>query len=213
MASQFQAPTPVVELRGRSSFTHGFFTLPNQLTAARFVLAVVFFAVVTFEAWLWALAVFLVAALTDWLDGYLARRSGQVTTLGRILDPFVDKIIICGAFIFLLPVPGAGLTPWMVIVLVGRELLVTLLRSLVEREGRPFGASWEGKLKMVLQCVTVGWILLHLGTLAPAASANAALVGTWVRDILIWITVLSTLTSGIAYTIRAATLLRADETS
>ena len=213
MSPQYEHPTPVVELRGRPSFTHGLFTLPNQLTAARFVLAVVFFAVVTFSAWLWALAIFLVAALTDWLDGYLARRSGQVTTLGRILDPFVDKIIICGAFIFLLPVSGAGLSAWMVTVLVGRELLVTLLRSLVEREGRPFGASWEGKLKMVLQCTTVGWILFHLGAIVPASDVDFARLSAWVRDILIWITVLSTLASGIAYTIRAASILRSDEVS
>ena len=78
---------------------------------------------------------------TDWLDGYWARKYGQVTTLGRILDPFVDKIIICGTFIFLAAVPGSRrVAAWMAVVVVGRELLVTALRSFLgRRRGRLLG--------------------------------------------------------------------------
>ena len=91
---------------------------------------------------------FVVAAGTDWLDGYWARKYGQVTNLGRILDPFVDKIIICGTFIFLAAVPDSGVQAWMAVVIVGRELLVTALRSYLEGEGADFSASMSGKLKM-----------------------------------------------------------------
>ena len=73
--------------------------IPNQITIARMALAIAFFAVVPF-GWYWlGLALFSVAAATDWVDGYWARKYGQVTKLGRILDPFADKLIICGAFI------------------------------------------------------------------------------------------------------------------
>src|SRR6516165_1822351 len=98
------------------------FNLPNQLTAARFVLGLVLFALIELRGlWVWCIVVFALAAVTDWLDGYFARKQGLVSTLGRNLDPLVDKVVICGAFIFLLPVEGAGLLAWMVTVVVGRE--------------------------------------------------------------------------------------------
>ena len=86
---------------------------------------------------------FIIAAGTDWLDGYYARKYSQVTTLGRILDPFADKVIICGTFIFLAADPIMvreqwGLRAWMVVVIVGRELLVTVLRSFIEDRGMRF---------------------------------------------------------------------------
>src|SRR3954470_9669325 len=123
--------------------------LPNMLTAARLGLAVVLFALITFESWWLSLVVFIVAAITDWLDGYVARRQGLTSAFGRNFDPLVDKVLICGAFIFLLPVEGAGLAPWMVTVVVARELIITGLRSFVETlPGGNFGADWLGKIKM-----------------------------------------------------------------
>src|SRR2546427_9057645 len=86
------------------------FNLPNQLTAARFVLAIVLFVFIEFAWWLPCVGIFALAALTDWLDGYLARKQGLVSTLGRNLDPLVDKVVICGAYIFLLPLSGSGVT-------------------------------------------------------------------------------------------------------
>ena len=87
--------------------------LPNAITLSRFVLALVLFALISFDGfWQTAAIVFVIAALTDFLDGYLARKYGQVTVLGRILDPFVDKIIICGSFIFLMAYPESGVTAW-----------------------------------------------------------------------------------------------------
>src|SRR6516162_11371936 len=96
--------------------------LPNQLTAARLVLAIVLFGLIAVESWFWATVVFALAAVTDWLDGYLARKQGLTSALGRVFDPLVDKVLISGAFIFLLGVPadGSGLRPWMVTVVAAR---------------------------------------------------------------------------------------------
>src|SRR5215471_3138273 len=103
------------------------FNLPNQLTAARLGLALVLFALIARESWLWCIVVFAAAAGTDWLDGYLARKQGLTSTLGRNLDPLVDKVLTCGAYIFLMPVDGSGIVPWMVTVVVARELVITSL--------------------------------------------------------------------------------------
>ena len=92
--------------------------LPNILTTSRFFLALVLFVLIDRHAWVGGLAVFAVAAVTDYLDGYFARRLGIASSLGRNLDPLVDKVLMCGAFVFLLPVEGAGLAPWVVVVVV-----------------------------------------------------------------------------------------------
>lgn len=181
------------------------FNLPNQLTTARLLLSIVLFGFIAREYWITALCLFLVAATTDALDGYLARRRGETTTLGRILDPFVDKVVMLGTFIFLLPVSGAGLYPWMVTVLVARELLVTVLRSFLEAESIAFGADWGGKIKMILQCVAASWILLHLGALN--GGSHAAWSGG-LRDVLNWLTVFVTLFSAGTYFSRAVVIFR-----
>jgi CDP-diacylglycerol--glycerol-3-phosphate 3-phosphatidyltransferase len=181
------------------------------------MLAVVLFVLLALGTWMaTALVVFVVAASTDWLDGYLARRRGETTTLGRILDPFVDKVVVIGAFIFLLGVPQdeTGLAPWMVTVVVARELLVTGLRSYLEGESVAFGADWMGKIKMVLQCVAIGCILFDLGivrgqtTLFNRWGAEVALWGEWIRNASIWLAIIVTAVSGIAYAWRAAVLIR-----
>ena len=110
------------------------FNLPNQLTSLRILLAVIMFALIDRSVYWASFVLFVIAAGTDWLDGYFARKYGLVTTLGRILDPFADKVIVCGTFIYLVSIPATiavpwGLRAWMVVVMVGRELLVTALRS------------------------------------------------------------------------------------
>src|SRR5437870_13841720 len=133
------------------------FNLPNQLTTSRLVLALLLFVLISSESWLWSLVVFALAAVTDWLDGYFARKQGLSSTLGRNHDPLVDKVLICGAYIFLLPDGDrAGwLKPWMVTVVVARELVITGLRSFMEMRGGKFGADWLGKIKMALQCAAL----------------------------------------------------------
>lgn len=180
------------------------YNLPNQISAARLALALLLFVLLAFDQMAWGLVVFVLAAASDAIDGYVARRFGQVTTLGRILDPFVDKVVVLGAFIFLLPVEGSGLQPWMVTVIVARELLVTALRSYLERQGADFSASLSGKLKMVLQCVAIGWILLYLSAFAATDHAHWA---GWVRDVFVWLAVLMTIASGVVYLRRAFELL------
>src|SRR5947209_15024520 len=123
------------------------FNLPNLLTTARLVLGLILFGLIHFEYWIACILVFAAAAVTDWLDGYLARKQGLTSTLGRNLDPLVDKVLICGAYTFLLPygVTEGWLLPWMVTVVVARELIITSLRSFLENSGANFGADWLGK--------------------------------------------------------------------
>jgi CDP-diacylglycerol--glycerol-3-phosphate 3-phosphatidyltransferase len=182
--------------------------LPNQLTAGRFVLALVLFGLIATESWLWSLIVFLVAAFTDWLDGYLARTQNLSSTLGRILDPLVDKVLTCGVYICLLPVgvKEGWLQPWMVTIVVARELVITGLRSFMESSGARFGADWMGKLKMGLQCaVIIAVFVAFLVTAHPEMGLSRAFFAG-ARDILIWIMVFVTLLSGIQYVWKAATL-------
>ncbi len=185
------------------------FTLPNQLTALRFVLALVLFALIAAEAWLSCLVVFLLAALTDWLDGYLARVRNLGSALGRNLDPLVDKVLLCGAFIFLLPLghKEGWLAPWMVAVIVIRELAITSLRSYLESLGAKFGADWLGKVKMVLQCAAVIAIFVALHAVG---SLDVSYVG-WlerIRDGLIYGMLAATILSGLQYVWRAGMVLR-----
>ncbi len=181
------------------------FNLPNQLTAMRLLLSVVLFALVAQKFYFAALIVFLVAASTDWVDGYLARRYGMVTTLGRILDPFADKIIVCGSFIFLTAIPELHtyLPAWMVVVIVGRELLVTALRSFLEQQGADFSATMSGKLKMVLQCVAIGVALFYLSYLPEAAPPEIE----WLLYGSVWTAVALTIYSGVAYILAAVNML------
>ena len=179
------------------------FNLPNQLTAARFVLAIVLFVLIEFHLWILSVVVFAVAALTDWLDGYLARKLNLGSTLGRNLDPLVDKVLVCGAYIFLQDVPNSGIVAWMVTVVVARELIITGLRSFMENLGANFGADWLGKIKMVLQCAALLAIFYFLAQ--PDATLGV------IRDILIYAMLVATTLSGLQYLWRAALFLRADE--
>src|ERR1043166_703320 len=128
------------------------FNIPNQLTALRFVMSLGLFALIYAELWIVCLIVFGLAAFTDWLDGYIARKQGISSTLGRNLDPLVDKILICGAYTVLIPFAHANILPWMVTVVVAREFVNTSMRSFMEKMGASFGADWLGKIKMGLQC-------------------------------------------------------------
>ncbi len=175
--------------------TNDVFNVPNQLTAARFVLAIVVFVLIPLQSYLAALIVFVIAASTDWIDGYYARKYGQVTKLGRMFDPFVDKIIICGTFILLGAELGSGIAAWMAVVVVGREILVTALRSFIEQSGGDFSANMAGKLKMVFQCAAVVaslWVL----KIGPEETAEWL---SWTLFGLVWLAVLSTIQSGLGY--------------
>jgi len=181
--------------------------LPNLITISRLFLAVIVFALIDYEGyWLTAAGLFVFAASTDALDGYIARKYGLVTTLGRILDPFADKIIVCGAFVFLLGMESKGLDSgvngWMVVIVIAREMFVSALRGLLEEQGRDFSADWTGKIKMVMQSVAVTASLLSL---SPHLDSEAF---RQLRDILLWSAVVLTAYSGAAYLGRMIRMLK-----
>jgi CDP-diacylglycerol--glycerol-3-phosphate 3-phosphatidyltransferase len=183
--------------------------VPNVLTAARFVLSIVVFVLIPLQQYLAATVVFVIAAGTDWIDGWWARKFQQVTKLGRIFDPFVDKIIICGTFIFLAAEPGSGILPWMAVVVMGREMLVTAIRGFIEQQGGDFSAQLSGKLKMVFQCVAAVASLVALRHFQLAGNASVALPPWlfWTLHISVWLAVVSTVWSGLEYIVAAARIL------
>lgn len=191
--------------------------LPNQITILRLVLAVVFFVLLAqydtraavSRPWLLDVAagLFIIAGLTDVLDGYLARKHNQVTSFGRVIDPFVDKILVIGAYAFLagdgfINAQGekiSGVAVWMVVVILSRELLVTSLRGVSEASGKSFGANIYGKAKMLLQVVTVVWVLLAV---AHPAEPDSTLLWRFLvgcRPVMLYLTVLVTVMSMIPY--------------
>jgi CDP-diacylglycerol--glycerol-3-phosphate 3-phosphatidyltransferase len=188
--------------------------LPNQITIGRLLLAVVFLVLLSLYCvrdprteWILPVAfwVFVIAALTDILDGWLARTLQQVTSFGRVVDPVVDKVIICGAFVFFC---GAnfydvqsgrivtGVAPWMAVVVLLRELVVSAIRAFSESQGEHFAAMWMGKLKMFIQSVTVGVVLAVQAWFEQF---------TWVQNAFVWATVIVTAVSILSYLHRVQT--------
>jgi CDP-diacylglycerol--glycerol-3-phosphate 3-phosphatidyltransferase len=180
---------------------------PNLLSLSRLPLAAALFACVSYQAWAVGLLVFSVAALTDALDGWLARRMGLTGAVGRALDPLTDKVLLGGAFVYLLPVPAAGLSEWMVATLIGRELVVTGLRGMAEAVGVSFGADRWGKLKTVLQCAWVVAVLTRLSW------PHLGGWGGWVQAGLLWGMLVVTVGSGLNYARKAGRALGAAPTT
>ncbi|MFQ5654858.1 MAG: CDP-diacylglycerol--glycerol-3-phosphate 3-phosphatidyltransferase [Planctomycetota bacterium] len=158
--------------------------LPNKITIARLLIAVllfVFLSLLISDVGLkdrslvlnWAAWIFIVCVATDWLDGWLARRFGMVTAFGRIADPFVDKLVVCGTFIYLVELTDL-IRPWFAVILVAREFLVTGLRSFIEMKGIPFGARWGGKIKMILQSITIPAVLFYQANYDPLPASEPA---------------------------------------
>ena len=146
--------------------------LPNKITVGRFALALGFFAFFVWadlehatEWWkpLAGALVFGLAVVGDAFDGYYARKLGLQTDFGRIADPVVDKVIVSGGLILLASCEWARhyLPPWMVVLIIGREFMVNGLRGFIEARGVAFPARWDGKLKMILQCIAIPCVLLY----------------------------------------------------
>lgn len=199
--------------------------LPNKITTGRFALSLLLFAYLVFtdtssgpDPWAPAIAGlgFILAVATDALDGYYARKLGQQSDFGRIADPVVDKIIVSGAFIFLVSTSWARVyvPVWMAVLIVSREFLVSGLRGFIEARGVAFPARWDGKLKMVLQCMAIPAIFLvrHLDL---SVGAEYPLVMQGVEGLaitLVWATFLMTVSSGARYVVAAAKVLRSADT-
>jgi CDP-diacylglycerol--glycerol-3-phosphate 3-phosphatidyltransferase len=136
-----------------------------------------------------AALLFALASISDLLDGYLARRRQMVTTFGQFLDPLADKLIVSAALIMLIPL---GRVPaWMVLVIIGRELAITGLRSVAVSEGKVISADNLGKKKMVFQIVAILALLLHY----EYYGVNFHVVGMF----FLWLAVVLTLWSGFNY--------------
>jgi len=204
--------------------------VPNLITILRLLLTVIFFFILnindvsTFERQMWiGFVVFVVATLTDMLDGYLARKWKAESAFGRVVDPFVDKILIGGAFIFFssnhfisvaarskfsefiaaTPPPSlTGVVPWMVVVLIAREFLITSIRGLAEAQGIDFRADWAGKVKMITQSVAASAVLVDLALTGKVPWVH------WTRDVAIWTTIVVTLLSATTYVIRARRIFK-----
>lgn len=194
--------------------------VPNALTGVRFLLSIVAFVLLPLH-FIWAaLVIFIIAVSTDWIDGYWARKYNQVTKFGRIFDPFVDKIIICGTFVFLVALPGSGIAAWVAVVVMGREMLVTVIRSFVEQHGGDFSANWPGKWKMVFQCASAILSMLILATAETLPVTTwygiAGLEANWlvyVFNLILWGTVGLTLVSGGIYVGDALRFIRSGQLS
>jgi CDP-diacylglycerol---glycerol-3-phosphate 3-phosphatidyltransferase len=140
---------------------------------------------------IWGVLILLAAAATDWADGFVARRRGQETTLGILLDPIADKLLISAAFISLVQM---GLVPaWMVVIIIGREFTVLGLRTIASAEGFTISASALGKTKMVLQVLAASAVILGA---KPAGL-------TWsFASVLLWLVVISAVLSAVQYFLR-----------
>jgi CDP-diacylglycerol--glycerol-3-phosphate 3-phosphatidyltransferase len=138
------------------------FNLPNFITLTRILLIPVFvvlFATPTPNRSLTAALVFVVAAVTDLLDGYLARRNGQVTTLGKLLDPIADKLLVLSALILLVNIDRVSAL--VAILIIAREVAVTGVRAIAAGEGMVIAAETTGKYKMALQVVAIVMLILE----------------------------------------------------
>ena len=173
--------------------------LPNALTLLRIFFVPLFVAALLQQNLAWqlagvslstdliALACFLIAAATDLLDGYLARRWGQITTVGTLLDPIADKLLISAALIAMVQI---RIVPaWMAIVIIGREFAISGLRSIAAAEGYTIPASDLGKSKMILQVFGIALLLGSLHWQELRLYANATM----------WAVVLLTVVSGFGY--------------
>jgi CDP-diacylglycerol---glycerol-3-phosphate 3-phosphatidyltransferase len=176
--------------------------IPNLLTMLRIAaIPILCFLLLSpgREAGFWAAALFAAASVTDWLDGYLARRMGIETVFGKFLDPIADKLIVMAALIMILPydrVPA-----WMVLVILGREIIITGLRGIASTEGIVIPASTLGKFKTIFQLVAIIGLLLHydyhwfFGIDQPLLIVNMHNVGMF----YLWIATVITIWSGVDY--------------
>lgn len=176
--------------------------VPNKLSLFRCILTPVFMALMLIRFpyhYAAALAVFILASLTDLWDGRIARKQGLVTNLGKFLDPLADKALTTAAFISFLAINNSRTMPWALMLILTREFMVTSVRLLAAKDGVVVAASFAGKLKTVMQMVSIIYMIaamqLHQILRMPEIGRWAFLVGM----VLIWVSVIATVVSGIQY--------------
>ncbi|GJL65982.1 MAG: CDP-diacylglycerol--glycerol-3-phosphate 3-phosphatidyltransferase [Nitrospirales bacterium] len=179
---------------GHSQPKEAYFNLPNSLTLSRILLIPVFvylFSDPTEERTVAAAFVFAVAALTDLLDGYVARRRGQITNLGKLLDPVADKLLVAAGLVLLVQFQRVGV--WLVIAIIAREIIVTGARAVAAREGFIVAADSLGKVKVVSQISGIIALILQDVIALPLVSLHE--LGTW----LLWAALFFAVVSGAKY--------------
>ena len=152
--------------------------LPNKLTIFRVILVIPFVALMLNGYDLWAVAVFIIASLTDLLDGKIARKYNLITDFGKFMDPLADKLLVCAAMICL--VEMGRLPAWMVIVIIGREFIISGFRLVASDNGVVIAASYWGKFKTTFQMLMIIVLILNLGGVFDMIG----LVLTWIALIL-----------------------------
>lgn len=205
------------------------FNLPNSITLTRLFLVIVFSVALARDGILpggtdspmdaegasssigacVALWAFVLGAITDFVDGYLARKRGEVTDFGKLIDPLADKILVCSAFIYLTYI---GMCPfWVTILIVFREFLVTGLRQIALTHNYVMAADRCGKWKTGIQLAFCIACLFHLAyggnTFEPLRTLSVGAIAWWFRQLLLWAGVLLTLWSGISYCVQARSFL------
>ena len=165
---------------------------PNKLTLLRIILVPVFIVVLMLGHYYSAAIIFVVASLTDMLDGKIARKYDLVTNFGKLMDPLADKLLVMSALICLVElgdIPG-----WMAIVILGREFAITGLRTVAASSGIVIAAGWTGKIKTVLQMIAVTLILLR--------NWPFVYTGIPMDQIVLWAAVAMTIVSGVEYIVK-----------
>ena len=176
--------------------------LPNRLTVLRVCMVPVF---VVFMLWdglgsaakYVAAAIFILASMTDWLDGYLARKNNLVTDFGKFMDPIADKLLVCSAMICL--VEKGALPAWIVIIIIGREFIISGFRLVASDKGVVIAASYWGKFKTVSQMLMVILLILDLGG-----------VFNMIAQVLVWVALVLTVVSLVDYMVKNRSVLAGD---
>jgi CDP-diacylglycerol--glycerol-3-phosphate 3-phosphatidyltransferase len=186
---------PVPAQTAREKYSTEIWNLPNALTLFRIFL-VPFLVVVLLTKFTGreyaGLAIFLVAAITDFFDGYIARKRNQMTRLGALLDPIADKLLMSAAFISLVELQYAK--AWMVVIIIGREFAVTGLRAIAAQQGVTIAASRLGKGKMISQVIAISLLILghELGEFL------------FIGNLALWVVMLFALASAVDYFVKFA---------
>jgi CDP-diacylglycerol--glycerol-3-phosphate 3-phosphatidyltransferase len=187
----------------------------NRITLSRLALTV-FFVVALNSSWPYArttaLVIFLIAGLTDFIDGEIARRYGVITSFGKLMDPLVDKIMMAAAFISLVPLKAVP--AWAATTVVARDFLITGLRLMASAKGRILPAEQLGKQKTSWQIITILFFLtlLSMAELRYVSEKSTWWVRAWTEagPVLVWITVALTIYSALGFTWRNRELIASD---
>ena len=185
-----------------------FTNIPTLLSIRRLPLAALMFLAIASERWGGAAIILAVAVVTDWLDGWWARRFHCGTAVGRALDPLTDKVLVCGAFVFLIPVRGLSVEPWIATVVIARELIVTGVRGMVEATGQKFGADGFGKAKTVLQFAVLFAAPIYKKFEAQIGNGDYRGELEYAYLTLLGLMLAATVGSGVQYIVKAARLLK-----